>query len=433
MTTAYGLRLDGVSATLDSRPILDGVRLEARPGSMVGLIGPNGAGKTTLFRCIAGLLKPSAGTVWITAPEGDRPASAWPARDLARILALVPQDTSVGFAFSTRDIVLMGRHPHLGRFQVEGPDDVGIANAAMREAGVLHLADRPITQLSGGERQMTFVAKALAQEPRILLLDEPVSALDVRHQLEILALARRRADDGACVIVVLHDLNLAARYCDRLALLAGGRVLAEGEPAAVLSRRHLDASYGVNAAVRRDVMLDRLSVTAIQTTADLPGAPRVHVLGGGATAVPVLAHLYRLGAQLSIGPVEEHDPDALLARELGAEVLAWPSFQPLPEEAAMDAGILASLSQVVLATDVPLGPNNQRLATIARTLRARLVRVPGAPPTSGNSLGSHLADDHVLLEDLDALLRGNLDAAGDGIGNAPEPSPHHPVSTGGHR
>lgn len=253
--------VDGLRVKAGPSAILDGIDLTVRPGRMLALVGPNGAGKTTLLRTIAGLHRPSSGRVLL---DG-RPAHGMRPQALARLAAYLPQDTALSFPFTAYQVVLMGRHPHLGRFAVERAADHRAAERAMAATGTTHLAGRSMATLSGGERQLVLLAKALAQDTPVLLADEPISALDLRHQLAVLRLLRAYADTGRTVLVVVHDLNLAARYCTELALLAGGRVLAAGRPAHVLTPARLTEAYGVRAVVRRDDMTDSLTVTALET------------------------------------------------------------------------------------------------------------------------------------------------------------------------
>ncbi len=241
---AHGLRF-----MVDDAVLLNGVALTLRPGEMVGLIGPNGAGKSTLLRVLGGLWKGAQGTLKLAG----RDMTAWSAREVARLVAHVPQSTTLDFAFTVREVVLMGRSPHLGRFQIEGPDDRQVAEAAMAAMSVLPLAERFVNTLSGGERQRVFVARALAQQPRVLLLDEPTANLDVRHQLDVLQLVSRLArEQGLAVLAALHDLDLAAHFCERLILLHEGQVLADAAPEAVLTPDHLAQAFQVQAQVFHD-------------------------------------------------------------------------------------------------------------------------------------------------------------------------------------
>lgn len=224
---------------------LAGVTLAARSGEVLGLLGPNGSGKTTLLRLMSGSLLPQSGQVVL---EG-RPVSSLRPRALARTLALVPQSASPPEGFTALDVVLMGRHAHIPRFGREGEADLAAAEGAMRRTGVEALAERGAQSLSGGEWQRVLIARALAQEAEFLLLDEPVSNLDIRYQLEILRLLRALSREGHAIVLVMHDINLAARFCDRLAVLCGGALRAEGAPEDVLTPALLQEVYGVAGTV----------------------------------------------------------------------------------------------------------------------------------------------------------------------------------------
>ena len=239
------LTLAGVALRLGARAVLDGVDLAVAPGEVVGLIGRNGAGKTTLLRIAAGTLAADAGRVLLD----DHAIDAYERRARARHVALVPQDTQVPFPFSVAELVLMGRTPHLGFLGFENAHDLDVAQRAMERMGIAALADRAVPTLSGGERQLAIVARALAQQPSLLLLDEPTAFLDLRHRLEVLTVVRELAAGGASALVVSHDLGTAARVCDRLVLLADGRILADGPPRAVLSPDTLRAGFGIDAEI----------------------------------------------------------------------------------------------------------------------------------------------------------------------------------------
>ena len=244
-----------VGATL----LLDRVNLAADRAQLVGLIGPNGAGKSTLLRAIAGILGHDHGTVLL---DGAEIGSLSP-KDIASNLALVPQIAPYTHSFTSLELVLMGRYPHLGRFQIESESDRDIARSAMALTETEKLSDRTLDTLSGGERQRVFVSRALAQKPRVLLLDEPTSNLDILHQLKVLGLVRRLVDTGLTAIAAIHDLHLAARYCDLLVLLSGGRVAATGTPEQVLSPENIESAFGVRSAVYRDERTGSLAISLI--------------------------------------------------------------------------------------------------------------------------------------------------------------------------
>jgi len=230
-----------VGVRYGARDALLGVDASVAPGEVLGVIGPNGSGKSTLIRVLSGVRAPSSGEVRL----GDRPLHAIARRERARLIALVPQETRLSFPIRVRDLVLLGRSPHTSRFGLERREDLRAAHQAMERAEILDLAERSVDELSGGERQRAVLARALAQDARILLLDEPTAFLDLKHAVLLLDLVRDLCRSRAlAVAVVLHDLNLAAMYCDRLLLLDRGRVHAAGSPAAVLTYRDLCAVYG---------------------------------------------------------------------------------------------------------------------------------------------------------------------------------------------
>jgi iron complex transport system ATP-binding protein len=237
------LRLAGVSVSLGGQPILEHVDLAVHPGEVVGLIGRNGAGKTTLLRLASGALEPDAGEVWL----GDEPARSLSRRALARRVALVPQDMHVPFPFRVGELVLMGRAPHQPLVGLESEADVAQALEALERLGIASLVDREVTTLSGGERQLVLFARALVQDPGLLLLDEPTAFLDLKHRVEVLQEVRAFARSGRAALIVSHDLSLAARACDRIVLLAGGRVVGDGAPSAVLRPDSLRAAFGIEA------------------------------------------------------------------------------------------------------------------------------------------------------------------------------------------
>ncbi len=253
---------EGLSYSVESQALLDNVRLHAEHGQFVGLIGPNGAGKSTLLRALSGMLRHQRGAVHLEGAD----LRSMSSREVAAALALVPQIAPYTHGFTSFELVLMGRYPHLGRFEIEGRTDNGIARDAMRQTDTERFADRTLDTLSGGERQRVFVSRALAQQPRFLLLDEPTSNLDVYHQLKVLDLVRQLVDDGLTAVAAIHDLHMAARYCDRLVLLNGGRVLAEGTPEEVLTPESIESAFGVRCAVYREPVTGSLAISLIGPT-----------------------------------------------------------------------------------------------------------------------------------------------------------------------
>ncbi len=231
--------------------------------SLIGLLGPNGCGKTTLLKLLSGVLHPEEGTVSFKG----RSLRQIPRRELARHIAVVPQETHPAFDYSALEMVLMGRHPHLGPFQLEGPQDLAVARDAMAATGTAELAHRPYMTLSGGEKQRVIIASALAQNPDVLLLDEPTASLDVGYQLEVASLlARLNRERGVTMVLATHDLNLAAALCGSLLLLRGGRVLSQGPTRAVLDAPMIAQLYDVEADVRYHEAAGHLTVTPLRRT-----------------------------------------------------------------------------------------------------------------------------------------------------------------------
>jgi ABC-type cobalamin/Fe3+-siderophores transport system ATPase subunit len=225
------------------RPVLEGMSFTLDEGEVLGVVGPNGCGKTTLIKCLDRILVPT-GELVIRGKE----VSLYHHDELARTVAYVPQALSIGMAMSVVEVVLMGRRPHV-RWRVSD-HDLGLVTKMLARLGISHLAFRKLTQLSGGERQKVMIARAMVQEPLLLLLDEPTSALDIRHQLEVMALIRsvvRLQNIGS--VLAIHDLNLAARFCDRILVLHQGKIVASGAPADLLTPPLIEQVYGVTAVV----------------------------------------------------------------------------------------------------------------------------------------------------------------------------------------
>ncbi len=237
-----------VSLHLGGTPVLRSVSFAAFAGQVTGLVGPNGAGKSTLLRVMAGVLRPDGGSIWLGAAD----LSELPARDRARQVAYLPQHEAA-HPFTALETVLMARYPHLSRFALEGADDRRIARVAMARTETERFEHRQLDRISGGERQRVLLARALAQQGRVLLLDEPVASLDLRHQLTAMETLRSEVAGGeVAAVVALHDVWLASRYCDRLTLISDGEVVAEGTPAEVFTLQRFREVFGVEAVVEHE-------------------------------------------------------------------------------------------------------------------------------------------------------------------------------------
>jgi len=244
--------------------VFDHVSFALHPGEVVGLVGRNGSGKSTLLRLLLGLLSANCGHILL---DG-KPIHSLSRKAIARHTAFVPQDTAIDAAFTARDIVAMGRNPYLGRFQPETPDDRAAIEWALAVTSTQHLTARFVHELSGGERQRVMLARALAQQAPLLLLDEPTANLDVAHQLDMLSQVQSVVRDNRCALVALHDLTLAARFCDRVLMLGDGRLVAQGKPETVITEEHLATYFHIRAKVRWEPDIGGLVVLPCQPIAN---------------------------------------------------------------------------------------------------------------------------------------------------------------------
>ncbi|MFA7383889.1 MAG: ABC transporter ATP-binding protein [Desulfurivibrionaceae bacterium] len=249
MTAAGGFALSGVGFAYGETTALADLDITLAPGRFYGIVGPNGCGKTTFLDLLTGGKIPDRGSVSFR----DRPVAEYRRRDLARLVALVPQDFAIDFAFTVQEVVLMGRHPHIGRFASPGAEDWRQVDAAMAAIGISHFKERFVNELSGGEKQRVVVARALAQHTPYLLFDEATSSLDVQYTMQIFNVARRLVqEEGRTVIAVIHNLNLAAAYCDELIFMEKGRVAACGPTDTVLAPALIKKVFGVESRVAFD-------------------------------------------------------------------------------------------------------------------------------------------------------------------------------------
>lgn len=243
------LRAADVWFAYNATPVLRAVRLAVPPAAIVGILGPNGSGKTTLLRILSGTRKPQRGTVTL---DGE-PLPAFSRAELARRMAVVPQETHLAFDYTVAEVTMMGRYPHLGAFEIEGPADIAVIDETLASTGTLHLKDRLFATLSGGEKQRVVIAAALAQiagNGGILLLDEPTASLDLSYQIEVAALLRRLHEErGVSIVISTHDLGLAGTLCDRLLMIRDGEIVADGDTEQVLTTGNVRRAFGVEAEI----------------------------------------------------------------------------------------------------------------------------------------------------------------------------------------
>lgn len=349
-----------LSCKYGNAKVLENIFFSTKQGECVGIIGPNGSGKSTLLKTLSKAMKPASGSIVLLGKE----LKTIPLNELARSMAVVPQDTNVDFDFTCLDIVLMGRHPHMGRFAMEGKADYDIARRSMELTNTWHLKDRQISELSGGERQRVIIARALTQEPSVLLLDEPVSHLDINHQIEIMELVHRlKAEKGLLVIVVIHDLNLAARYCDRLILLNQSTIQAAGTPTEVLTRENIRRTFKTDVLVRRHPLTGTIYITLLTTLSSAGtghGGRTVHLVCGAGTGTRLMYLLAEKGFTITAGVLNVLDSDYETAEQLGIKTITEAPFSPiLPETYSQNIEAMEA-ADVVVVSDVPVGRGNLR-------------------------------------------------------------------------
>ena len=360
------LDVRGVSYTVNGKLILDEVSLTIGRGEFVGLIGPNGAGKTTLLRIMEGISRPTLGDVQV----GGLLLGRLGPKQRARMVSFMPQDSVFGFGFPVIDVLLFGRYPHSAKLRRQGQDDLEIARRMLSYVGLAGFEDRPIGELSGGERQLALFAKILVQETDLLLLDEPSANLDIRHQDQIFSMTSELAREKRAAVAAVHNLNIAAAYCTRLILMDGGRVAADGRPEEVLQPRILDDVYRVRTATSIDRSTGALTVSVAPRKWTDAG-PRVHLIGGAGSAVNLTRELYRRGCRLSGGIVHEHDSDEILWKNLEIQSYTIPAFSRISDEDIAKARSMVETADVTVLCSFPVGTanvGNLRLARDARRL-----------------------------------------------------------------
>jgi cobalamin transport system ATP-binding protein len=346
-----GLVLDHVVAGYGGAPVVRGVSLTARPGSITGIIGPNGSGKTTLVRVASRGLAPRSGSVRVAGTD----PYAVGTKEAARLVAVVPQEVAPAFPYSVLDMVMMGRSPYLPAWGGGRPEDWAQVRRAMAGANVQHLAERPLGELSGGERQRVILAQALAQDAPVLLLDEPTTHLDVRHVVETLTLVRGLArDQGKAVVAILHDLNIASAYCDRVVALDAGTVVASGPPTEVITRDLMRDVFGVEAEVSPLGVV----VTPPQAPGPVPGARRAHVMGGAGRGAATMRMLAERGFAVTAGVLHVGDTDEAVAERMNLQRVTVPPFSEVDPATAADCGELISRADLLVVCDAPMGPGN---------------------------------------------------------------------------
>jgi iron complex transport system ATP-binding protein len=355
--------LKDVDFAYDERPVLRRVSFSLQPGDFVGIVGPNGSGKSTLVDLIDGIHQPVAGEVLVDGV----PTSKYRRRDMARRVALVPQHFDLDFDLAVREVVEMGSYCR-GK-EAAACDD---PDQTLARLGVADLASRRFSELSGGEKQLVVLAQALMQQAPLLLLDEPASALDVSHQLRLFDLLKELNSDGLTVLCILHDLNLALHYFDKLLVLSDGEVAAFGPPDEVLRPEVVEAVYGVRAYLHRHAGRTYLTFSP-RLRGERRG--RVHLICGGGTGAGMMRELVDAGYEVTAGVLNALDTDEETGSELGLHMAVEAPFSPVGDEAHAENLELMRAADLVVVSAVPISHGNARNVEAARAALAAGVPV----------------------------------------------------------
>ena len=313
------LQIEDLHMSFGETQLLKGMNLEVLRGEILGLVGPNGSGKSTLLNIISGIIVPQHGNITL---DNDFIDSLSPKKRALKV-AMVQQIPSIPDYISVFDFVMLGRNPHLGLLQWESDKDTDVAIRSMELTNTGEFCNRRLGSLSGGEQQRVSIARALTQEPTLLLLDEPTANLDIQHQFEIMELIRKLSDQGLTTITALHDLSLASRFCDRIALLYSGKIMALGSPSDVLTRKNLENSFSVRSLVYKDPITDLVVMNTISTIGTKETInteqKRIHIICGGGSGSRLMYLLSNAGFKVTAGVLSKGDSDYHTAQVLDIE------------------------------------------------------------------------------------------------------------------
>lgn len=393
------LKLLDVSCSYGARPVLKDLNFTVGQGELLGIVGPNGSGKSTLLRAMSRVLPPRRGQVMLQ----EQDLYKMEARQVASQVAFVAQENGNDFPFSVEDMVMMGRIPHLKRFQREGARDQEIVNNALRMTGASHLAGRLVTELSGGEKQRIIIARALAQEPRVLFLDEPTSFLDINYQIEIMELLHRlRREQGLTVVMVVHELNLASHYCDSLLVLKEGAIYAAGHPAIVMSTELINEVYGCHVQVEHRTPGARPTIVFNPHRQKSSQAKKrtVHVIGGGGTCGRLYNDLSEMGWEITTGVLNIGDSDWHDAVRQGFKIAETAPFSEISAQSLEYNQQLMQEADYVILPVIPFGMGNlanlQSLVDLVRDGR-RVIIIDGQAIESRDYTGGQATDLYTSL------------------------------------
>lgn len=350
--------VDSLEFGYTNKSVLKDISFSVEKGQFISIIGPNGSGKSTLLKNLANIYLPLKGDIEIDGKN----ISNYNKKELARKIALVPQDTTISYDFSVFDVALMGRFPYIGRFEKESENDYKMVVEALKLTNTFHLRDRSINEISGGERQRVIIARALIQEPEIIFLDEPTSHLDINHQIDLLTILKNlNKEKNTTIILVIHDINLACRYSDKIVLMDDGKILSEGNPEEVITRENIEEAYGLNVIIEENPYTESLYIVPLSLkNGEEIQKPKekIHLIAGGGSGREILTKLEEKGFELTLGVINTGDSDWSLAKKLFIRTIDEIPFSDISEESYKKNLEFISEADIIILSSTAYGVGN---------------------------------------------------------------------------
>ena len=390
------LNVLNVSFSYNQKEVVKDVSFSLQKGEFLAILGPNGAGKTTLLRLISASLTPNKGQILL---EG-KDIKLIPPKEKAKKIAVLPQNEPLLEYLTVRDMVMLGRAPYLSLLLGPGKEDEKIVEESLNLVGMREFSQRKMGELSGGERQKVLIARALAQKPRLLLLDEPIVHLDLAHQLEILFLLKKLKEEGLGIIAVLHDINLASYFSDKLLLMKEGKIFAYGEPSKVITQENIKKVFNVHAIVRSNPVSPHPYIRIVHKRQ--AKGERIHLIAGGGSGREIMERLIEEGFSLSLGVVNVGDSDYETAEGLDIECVEEAPFAPISDDAYRRALEVVREAKAVVIAPLPFGWGNLRNLELAEEAQreGKMVLI------AGNDLKGRDFTQGEAQRKIEGLLRG---------------------------
>lgn len=360
--------------------VIKNLSIDFNEGKLYGILGPNGSGKTTFIKLLAGIIEPQFGNTEID----NKDIKNFKSKELAKKMALVTQIYSGEFDFKVRNLILMGRYAHIDRLSRASHEDKEIVNKIINELGLNELALRNFSELSGGEQQKVMIARALAQQGKILILDEPTAHLDIKYQIELMNTFKQFTKDGITVIAVLHDINLAAMFCDELILINDGSIHASGSVENILTSKNIKSVFHVNVIVKKNDITDSLYVVPLHSVAnnkvsiiDNHSETHFHLMVGGGFGKKVMYNMKNL--EVSVGVVNVLDEDYNVAMELGFDIISEAPFSPISLKNENLLKKILNKTDIIILCNIPFGNGNLKNLEILNDFNKKIIIIDENP------------------------------------------------------